>query len=157
MDETIKGKIDAALQKPTGLTKTKLVGVGTSGQENIEIGDNLTLANGKLSASGGGGGGTHAWETIKYIYPRIAAKEYTIGEQIDMGDRAKVNLDGSELSVMTEYPAIFSVDGVVFTWTIALDTDFPTRKVHAYVYCIKPGTVTHANNYTLKIVANKQK
>lgn len=51
----IKGKIDAALQKPTGLTKTKLVGVGAQGQENIEIGDNLTLANGKLSATGGGG------------------------------------------------------------------------------------------------------
>lgn len=57
LDETIKGKIDAALQKPTGLTKTKLVGVGTNGQENIEIGDNLTLANGELSATGGGGGG----------------------------------------------------------------------------------------------------
>lgn len=55
LDETIKGKIDAALQKPTGLTKTKLVGVGTNGQENIEIGDNLTLANGKLSATGVGG------------------------------------------------------------------------------------------------------
>ena len=51
----LAGKIDAALQKPTGLTKTKLVGVGASGQENIEIGDNLTLANGKLSAAGGGG------------------------------------------------------------------------------------------------------
>ena len=56
MDEAIKGKINAALQKPAGLTKTKLVGVGTNGQENIEIGDNLTLANGKLSATGGGGG-----------------------------------------------------------------------------------------------------
>lgn len=53
LDEAIKGKIDAALQKPTGLTKTKLVGVGAQGQENIEIGDNLTLANGKLAASGG--------------------------------------------------------------------------------------------------------
>ena len=49
----LAGKIDAALQKPAGLTKTKLVGVGASGQENIEIGDNLTLANGKLSAAGG--------------------------------------------------------------------------------------------------------
>ena len=56
LDEAIKGKIDAALQKPTGLTKTKLVGVGASGQENIEIGDNLTLANGKLSAAGGSSG-----------------------------------------------------------------------------------------------------
>lgn len=55
LDEAVKGKIDAALQKPAGLTKTELVGVGTNGQENIEIGDNLTLANGKLSAAAGGG------------------------------------------------------------------------------------------------------
>lgn len=55
LDEAVKGKIDAALQKPTGLTKTKLVGVGANGQENIEIGDNLTLANGKLAAAGGSG------------------------------------------------------------------------------------------------------
>lgn len=49
--------LNNSLQKPTGLTKTKLVGVGVNGQENIEIGDNLTLANGKLSATGGGSGG----------------------------------------------------------------------------------------------------
>lgn len=47
--------LNNSLQKPTGLTKTKLVGVGVNGQENIEIGDNLTLANGKLSAAAGGG------------------------------------------------------------------------------------------------------
>lgn len=46
-------KIQNSLQKPSGLTKTELVGVGTNGQENIEIGDNLTLANGKLSAATG--------------------------------------------------------------------------------------------------------
>lgn len=46
-------KIQNSLQKPKGLTKTELVGVGTNGQENIKIGDNLTLANGKLSATGG--------------------------------------------------------------------------------------------------------
>ena len=51
----IGGTPENALVAPTGLTKTKLVGVGTNGQENIEIGDNLTLANGKLSAVGGGG------------------------------------------------------------------------------------------------------
>lgn len=50
-------KIQNSLQKPKGLTKTELVGVGANGQENIEIGDNLTLANGKLSATGGGSGG----------------------------------------------------------------------------------------------------
>lgn len=58
LDTNVSGLIFNSLQKPAGLTKTKLVGVGTNGQENIEIGDNLTLANGKLSASGGGGGGT---------------------------------------------------------------------------------------------------
>ena len=42
--------LNNSLQKPTGLTKTELVGVGVNGQENIEIGDNLTLANGKLAA-----------------------------------------------------------------------------------------------------------
>lgn len=47
--------LNNSLQKPTGLAKTKLVGVGVNGQENIEIGDNLTLANGKLAAAGGGG------------------------------------------------------------------------------------------------------
>ena len=44
--------LNNSLQKPTGLTKTKLVGVGVNGQENIEIGDNLTLANGKLGVNG---------------------------------------------------------------------------------------------------------
>ena len=51
----VKEKANNSLQKPAGLTKTELVGVGANGQEHIEIGDNLTLANGKLSATGGGG------------------------------------------------------------------------------------------------------
>ena len=49
----VQGILNNSLQKPTGLTKTKLVGVGVNGQENIEIGDNLTLANGKLSSATG--------------------------------------------------------------------------------------------------------
>lgn len=57
LDTNVSGLIFNSLQKPKGLTKTELVGVGANGQENIEIGDNLTLANGKLSATGGGGGG----------------------------------------------------------------------------------------------------
>lgn len=52
----VQGILNNSLQKPTGLTKTKLVGVGVNGQENIEIGDNLTLANGKLSSAATGGG-----------------------------------------------------------------------------------------------------
>lgn len=57
LDTNVSGLIFNSLQKPAGLTKTKLVGVGANGQENIEIGDNLTLANGKLSATGGGSTG----------------------------------------------------------------------------------------------------
>ena len=53
LDTNVNNLINNSLQKPAGLTKTKLVGVGSNGQENIEIGDNLTLANGKLSATGG--------------------------------------------------------------------------------------------------------
>lgn len=58
-------KIQNSLQKPAGLTKTKLVGVGTNGQENIEIGDNLTLANGKLSATRGSSGGESGISVIE--------------------------------------------------------------------------------------------
>lgn len=54
LDTNVNNLINNSLQKPSGLTKTELVGVGANGQENIEIGDNLTLANGKLSATGGG-------------------------------------------------------------------------------------------------------
>ena len=57
LDTNVSGLIFNSLQKPKGLTKTELVGVGANGQEKIEIGDNLTLANGKLSATGGGSGG----------------------------------------------------------------------------------------------------
>lgn len=52
----VQNILNNSLQKPTGLAKTELVGVGVNGQENIEIGDNLTLANGKLSAAAAGGG-----------------------------------------------------------------------------------------------------
>lgn len=68
-------KIQNSLQKPAGLTKTKLVGVGTNGQENIEIGDNLTLANGKLSATGGGGGSSD----INYLNASFTDEENFIG------------------------------------------------------------------------------
>lgn len=39
------------------LTKSTLVGIGPNGQERIEIGDNLTLVDSVLSATGGGSGG----------------------------------------------------------------------------------------------------
>ena len=63
--EDVQTKANNSLQKPEITpTKTKLVGVGTNGQENIEIGDNLTLANGKLSATGGGGSGGESFDIL---------------------------------------------------------------------------------------------
>ena len=80
------GKVDAALQKPTGLTKTKLVGVGASGQENIEIGDNLTLANGKLSAAGGSSG--------KSVSPTLNLIDMeTEGVRTSITEEEKMNFD----------------------------------------------------------------
>ena len=64
LDTNVNNLINNSLQKPAGLTKTKLVGVGTNGQENIEIGDNLTLSNGKLSATGGGSGGGFEYDSV---------------------------------------------------------------------------------------------
>ena len=81
-------KIQNSLQKPAGLTKTKLVGVGTNGQENIEIGDNLTLANGKLSATGGGSGG----EQIGVI---TIGKWYTYDEWTAILDKGLISVGNS--------------------------------------------------------------
>lgn len=81
-------KIQNSLQKPKGLTKTELVGVGTNGQENIEIGDNLTLANGKLSATVGGSGGEQIG-VLSYV------KEYTIEEFQAILDKGLIALGNS--------------------------------------------------------------
>ena len=81
-------KIQNSLQKPAGLTKTKLVGVGTNGQENIEIGDNLTLVNGKLSATGGGSGGGVKFLTttdLKTYTPDISSTDTNLYSYLILG------------------------------------------------------------------------
>ena len=94
-------KIQNSLQKPAGLTKTKLVGVGTNGQENIEIGDNLTLANGKLSATGGGGGGGGAGKTYLHSIT-IVANAFFIGINIYSNSNTKLTLSNLE-NLMSNY------------------------------------------------------
>ena len=103
--------LNNSLQKPTGLTKTKLVGVGVNGQENIEIGDNLTLANGKLSsATGGGGGGQmHGYSIIingTFHYEVYTTKHYNleIGQETTI-QQFFVNDDYAELRPKGYYPA----------------------------------------------------
>lgn len=86
-------KIRNSLQKPSGLTKTKLVGVGANGQENIEIGDNLTLANGKLSATGGGS--------------EVEFNELVLNETGFSG-----NIDENKVNLIT-IPGMFEVVGTV--------------------------------------------
>lgn len=105
--------LNNSLQKPTGLTKTKLVGVGVNGQENIEIGDNLTLANGKLSSSaaGGGGGGSqiHGYSIVvngTFHYEVYTTKDYNlqIGQETTI-EEFFVNNDYAELRQKGHYPA----------------------------------------------------
>jgi hypothetical protein len=81
-------KIQNSLQKPVGLTKTELVGVGTNGQENIEIGDNLTLANGKLSAMGGGGGSSD----INYLNASFTNEDNFTGTFTGIINPDKINI-----------------------------------------------------------------
>ena len=100
----VQNILNNSLQKPTGLTKTKLVGVGVNGQENIEIGDNLTLANGKLSATGGSQ--IHGYSiifnnTMHYDvyttkdYNLELRKETTIQEFFNNNDYAELHKDGN--------------------------------------------------------------
>lgn len=107
LDETIKEKIDAALQKPTGLTKTKLVGVGTSGQENIEIGDNLILANGKLAAAGG-----KSVQPTLWLFSFDSEGNPSIKTTITQEE--KDNLDNGLYNQVMYYP---NADGIYNTYT----------------------------------------
>lgn len=108
-------KIQNSLQKPKGLTKTELVGVGANGQESIEIGDNLTLANGKLSATGGGSGG------LNIITPNGSDFDGNLSKDkinvINSGDQTATELfkfisDGNIASyflMSSEFPLTFAV------------------------------------------------
>lgn len=98
--------LNNSLQKPTGLTKTELVGVGVNGQENIEIGDNLTLANGKLSS----GSARHGYRIIindKLHYEIYTTKDYnwTIGAKTDISSNLWTDNNYKELRSPGTYPA----------------------------------------------------
>ena len=162
--------LNNSLQKPTGLTKTKLVGVGANGQENIEIGDNLTLANGKLSAAAGGGGGTprHGYtifvEDVRvdnsnmsstFHYEIYTTKNYnlTIGTENAVDDFL-TNEYYKELRAIGSYPAAgyysqySSVHGTVWKYKI---TDTKNR-VYIYRFDNRADTYLYINNPTFKVV-----
>ena len=103
----VQNRLENSWQKPTGWTKTKLVGVGVSGQENIEIGENLTLANGKLSATGGSQ--IHGYSVIvngTFHYEVYTTKNCNleIGQETTI-QKFFVNNDYAELRQDGYYPA----------------------------------------------------
>ena len=103
-------KIQNSLQKPAGLTKTKLVGVGTNGQENIEIGDNLTLANGKLSATGGGSSEVNIIEgTVTSTTDGII--NFTVNKDIDLNKVNILCMDESYMVFNRTYTTIYGNSG----------------------------------------------
>ena len=108
----VKEKANNSLQKPAGLTKTKLVGVGTNGQENIEIGDNLTLANGKLSATGGGSGGVD-FDTITLLNDN----SYT--GTISGTKPVIIKMEGEPTTIFTSTQFIYNSDVGIMAVTIA--------------------------------------
>ena len=100
----VKEKANNSLQKPAGLTKTKLVGVGTNGQENIEIGDNLTLANGKLSATGGSSEVNIIEGTVTSVTGDIM--HFTVNKDIDLNKVNILFIDGSYMVFNRTYTNI---------------------------------------------------
>lgn len=109
LDTNVNNLINNSLQKPAGLTKTELVGVGANGQENIEIGDNLTLANGKLSATGGGSGGSLYLEATYDFDSMTGSYTGTISD----------NTTGIHISNLGFFPFSYILDGTGFIYYIS--------------------------------------
>ena len=100
IDDNVSNLIFNSLQKPKGLTKTELVGVGANGQENIEIGDNLTLANGKLSATGGGGGGNSGSSILRKDATFVSKEEGTIINTISLSSEESIKIRNGEINII---------------------------------------------------------
>ena len=146
LDTNVSKLIFNSLQKPEGLTKTKLVGVGTNGQENIEIGDNLTLANGKLSASGGGANIIKHHTTFRISVP---LKEYALGDTIIINEYP-LTMDeyNSTISFYLESDSVIEITGVKFLITCSI-YKFGLKTT---AICIKSGTVTSNPGYNLSCI-----
>lgn len=135
LDDNVSNLIFNSLQKPAGLTKTKLVGVGTNGQENIEIGDNLTLANGKLSATGGGSGGQFCLITLN-----VYNNTYTSNIPLPTDGTTPVFVNLSEFGIIlpVTYPYTPNSDG---------SRTFAARNNDGYTFYVvtlkSDGTITY--------------
>lgn len=130
-------KIQNSLQKPVGLTKTELVGAGTNGQENIEIGDNLKLENGKLSATGGGSGGD-AFDTIV-----LSSDETTYTGTITGERPVLIDQDGAKFLPVQNYTPDLC-------FAFGYELDFDSNSIYLSYHLLGGGTVQYNK---IKIVA----
>lgn len=134
LDNNVSNLIFNSLQKPAGLTKTKLVGVGTNGQENIEIGDNLTLANGKLSSTGGGSG--------KSVPPTLNLIDWGNGEiRTSITEEEKTNLDNGLYNQVMYAPSISSFSGMISTYIPSKIMTVGDSKAFSYFVANESGNI----------------
>ena len=150
----VQEKANNSLQKPAGLTKTKLVGVGASGQENIEIGDNLTLANGKLSATGGGGGSSEN-DNLNIIYLDMDSnniygdydnnkENIAIGTNRILFGTSKVNITNNVVTsaIMEGFWDVFGQ-----LCSFQLELNFSTKKFEVDYTKLKPVSISHYSHF----------
>lgn len=128
-------KITNSLQKPTGLTKTELVGVGTNGQENIEIGDNLTLANGKLSASGGGGSGGLSYNILVGTIENLDDKGFS-GTYTGNIDISKINVISISDSMYVQLGYINTAEPISGNTMIDVNGEWYSLYVHSNQFAL---------------------
>lgn len=139
----VKEKANNSLQKPSGLTKTELVGVGTNGQENIEIGDNLTLANGKLSATGGGSGGGSDVNVLQ-MNDEMTSYSGTL-------DSSKLNVfKNSKLCLSSTKTETQTYEGQNLTGAFINYLEDERDGVHAKFYVAYDGTISLSAEYILQ-------
>ena len=139
----VKEKANNSLQKPAGLTKTKLVGVGTNGQENIEIGDNLTLTNGKLSATGGGSGGSSDVNVLQ-MNDEMTSYSGTL-------DSSKLNIfKNNELCLSSTITQSLTEGGQTLTGSFINYLEDKRGGVHAKFYVAYDGVISLSADYILQ-------
>lgn len=139
IDDNVSNLIFNSLQKPKGLTKTELVGVGANGQENIEIGDNLTLANGKLSATG-------SKIKITYMHDSFTWNKPSSQIEAEVGYTKRTyskELDDNELPMLLEYSGLITIGTAKFipvpvSWIISNTNN---RGQAVSLVCIVAGTI----------------
>ena len=148
------------------LTKSELVGIGPNGQEQIEIGNNLTLVDGVLSANGGGSGGNVS-PTLNLMNDDLTVRTSLTAEEIEnigkglynsvlyvddsLGDDAAASLYFPENAIFALGEFIFSIYKVAIKET---GSTISASIVGSYVYELLPDREAAADG-TYPITINR--